>query len=274
MTSMRPNPVRAKLTRGETAFGTMAFEFFTPGLMPVLAAAGAEFVVLDMEHSGVGPDTIKAQLGAARGTGVVPIVRVPGIAGHLMAPLLDAGALGIMAPLVETKEQAEAIVSWCRYRPEGKRGLGFSVAHDDYSTGDVITKIAEANERTLVIALIESETGIANADAILSVPGIDVGWLGHYDLSDSMGMPGNFGDPRFTKAVSELVSACERHGKTAGFLAANTGQAREWRAKGFRCLGYSTDVALLRDGLGAGISALRQAEHTAEGARKRSRNAR
>ncbi len=260
MSVMRPNPVRAKLARGEACFGTMAFEFFTPGLIPALAAAGAEFVVLDMEHSGAGPDTIKAQLGAARGTGVVPIVRVPGTASHLIAPTLDAGALGIMVPLVETKAQAEAIVSWCRYRPLGKRGLGFSVAHDDYSGGDVNAKIAEANDRNLVIALIESETGIANADAILSVAGIDVGWLGHYDLSDSMGIPGQFADPRFVRAVAEFVAACERHGKAPGFLAANHDQAREWRAKGFRCLGFGTDVGLLRDGLRAGIDALREFE--------------
>ena len=155
MNLMRPNPVRERLARGEAVFGPMVFEFFTPGLMSLLGQAGADFVVLDMEHSGIGPDTIKAQLGAARGTGVVPIVRVPGCAAHLIAPILDAGALGIMVPLVETRAQAEAIVGWCRYRPLGKRGLGFSVAHDDYGTGDIGKKMDEANARTLVIALIE-----------------------------------------------------------------------------------------------------------------------
>ena len=187
--NIRKNHVRQKLLEGQAAYGMMAFEFFTPGLLPILSQAGAEFVVLDMEHSGVGIDVIKAQLGAARGTSIVPIVRVPGTARHLISPVLDAGAMGIMVPLVETRAQAEDIVSWCRYRPEGTRGLGFSVAHDDYAGGSVVEKIKALNERTLIIALIESETGIQNADAILSVPGIDVGWLGHYDLTDSLGIP-------------------------------------------------------------------------------------
>ena len=260
MTLLRANPVREKLDRGDAVFGPMAFEFFTPGLMPLLGQAGADFVILDMEHSGVGPDTIKAQLGAARGTGVVPIVRVPGSAAHLIAPTLDAGALGIMVPLVETRAQAEAIAAWCRYRPLGRRGLGFSVAHDDYGTGDIGKKIGEANARTLVIALIELLTGIENADEILSVPGIDVGWLGHYDLTDSMGIAGEFEHPRFAAAVEVLLAAAARHGKAAGFLATSLVQARVWRAKGFRCLGYGTDVGLLRDALRDGITALKSDE--------------
>ncbi len=262
---IRPNPVREKLRRGEAVFGPMVFEFFTPGLMAILGQAGADFVILDMEHSGAGPDTIKVQLAAARGSGVVPIVRVPGSAAHLMAPVLDAGAFGIMVPLVETREQAEAVAGWCRYRPLGRRGLGFSVAHDDYSGGTIPDKVAAANERTLVIALIESEIGIANVDAIVSVPGIDVGWLGQYDLTDSMGRAGDFEHPRVAAAVAALLGACERHGKAAGFLAATVPMALAWRDKGFRCLGYGADVGLFRDALAHGIAALRDHERNKHG---------
>jgi len=257
LVNIRKNHVRQKLLEGQAAYGMMAFEFFTPGLLPILSQAGAEFVVLDMEHSGVGIDVIKAQLGAARGTSIVPIVRVPGTARHLISPVLDAGAMGIMVPLVETRAQAEDIVSWCRYRPQGTRGLGFSVAHDDYAGGSVVEKIKALNERTLIIALIESETGIQNADAILSVPGIDVGWLGHYDLTDSLGIPAEFEHARFKAAVKTLVAACRRHGKAAGFLASDLQQAIAWRKKGFRCLGYGTDIGLLRDSLANGMSRLK-----------------
>ena len=102
---MRPNPVRARLLAGGTAYGTMAFEFFTPGLMAILAEAGADFVLLDTEHSGVGIETIKMQIAASRGLGIVPMVRVPGSHYHLIAPVLDAGAMGIMVPMVETAAQ-------------------------------------------------------------------------------------------------------------------------------------------------------------------------
>jgi len=140
------------------------------------------------------------------------------------------------------------------------RGIGFGVGHDDYSGGDVVPKTVAENERTLVIALIETAAGIANADEILAVDGIDVGWLGHYDLTDSMGITGRFDDPAFEAAVASLLAATQRHGKAAGFLATNLAMARAWRAKGFRCLSYGIDIGLLQAALAEGIGALRQDE--------------
>ena len=161
---MRANPVRARLLAGGTAYGLMAFEFFTPGLMAVLAAAGAEFVVLDMEHSGIGIDTIRQQVAASRGLDIVPIVRVPGCHYHLIAGVLDAGAMGIMVPMVETAEQAAQIAAWCRYRPAGVRGLAFGIAHDDFTEGDVIRKMAEASEKVL------ASSGVKGSDLALLIP--------------------------------------------------------------------------------------------------------
>jgi 2-keto-3-deoxy-L-rhamnonate aldolase RhmA len=254
---IRPNPVRAALADGGTAYGLMAFEFFTPGLMAVLTAAGADFVVLDMEHSGIGIDTIRAQIAASRGLGIVPIVRVPGCHYHLIAPVLDAGAMGIMVPMVETEAQARQIAAWCRYRPEGVRGLAFGMAHDDFTEGDVTRKMAEANARTLVIPLIETATGIANVEAIMAVDGIDVGWLGHYDLSNTMGITGQFDHPDFNAAVDALVAACRRNNKPPGILAGSVAMAEAFRARGFRCIGYGTDISLLRDALHDGLTRLR-----------------
>ncbi len=254
---MRANPLREKLQRGETVFGVLAFEFFTPGLPQVLAAAGAEYVILDMEHSGCGIETIKQQLAGARGVGIAPLVRVPALEYHLIAPVLDAGAMGIMVPLVETAEQAKDIAQFCRYRPQGRRGLAFGVAHDDYAAGAVEDKMRAANERTLTIALIESERGIANAEAILAVSGIDVGWLGHYDLTDSMGIPGRFDDPRFAAAVDRLAEACRNHGKAAGFVDGDLELVSAMMAKGFRMIGLGTDVGLLQTAYCRGLEALK-----------------
>lgn len=254
---MRANPLREKLQRGETALGVLAFEFFTPGLTQVLAAAGAEYVILDMEHSGCGIETMKQQLAFARGVGIAPLVRVPALEYHLIAPVLDAGAMGIMVPLVETAAQAKDIAQFCRYRPQGRRGLAFGVAHDDYAAGTIEEKMRVANERTLTIALIESERGIANAEAILAVPGIDVGWLGHYDLTDSLGIPGRFDDPRFTGAVDRLAAACQKHGKAAGFVDGDLEMVRAMIAKGFRMIGLGTDVGLLQTACRRGIETLK-----------------
>jgi 2-keto-3-deoxy-L-rhamnonate aldolase RhmA len=256
-TLLRNNRVSETLAAGGTAYGLMAFEFFTPGLMAVLDAAGADFVVLDMEHSGAGIDTIRGQIAAARGLNIVPLVRVPGCHYHLIATVLDAGAMGIMVPMVETAEQAAQIAAWCRYRPEGVRGLAFDMAHDDFRGGDVVRKMAEANERTLVIPLIETVAGVANVDAIMATPGVDIGWLGHFDLTNSMGITAQFDDPRFNAAVDALVAACVRHGKAPGWLAGSVTLAQAWRARGFRCIGYGTDISLLRDSLRDGLAQLR-----------------
>lgn len=258
--TMRPNPVRERLQAGGGAVGIMAFEFFTPGLPALLAAAGAEFVILDTEHSGIGTDTLRMQLAAARGLPIMPFVRVPAGHSHLIAPILDAGAMGIMVPMVETGQQARDIVRWCRYRPEGTRGLGFGVAHDDFTDGDVPAKIRAANARTLTIALVETATGIANVDEILGTPGIDVGWLGHYDLTDSMGITGQFDHPDFLRAVETFVAACRRHGKPAGILAPDIPTALAWRKRGFGVLCYGTDTGLLKGALAEGVKALRRAE--------------
>jgi 2-keto-3-deoxy-L-rhamnonate aldolase RhmA len=162
--------------------------------------------------------------------------------------------------MLETREQAEQLAAWCRYRPDGVRGLGFGVGHDDYSGGDVVPKTVEENERTVAIALIETATGIANVEEILAVEGIDVGWLGHYDLTNSMGITAQFDHPDFEAAVSRLVAAARQNGKAAGFLATNLAMARAWRAKGFGCLSYGSDIGLLQSTLADGISSLRRDE--------------
>lgn len=246
---MHTNPVRQKLRAGETAYGVMAFDFFTPGLAPTLAAAGAEFVLLDMEHSGVSIETIKAQIAFANGAGIVPMVRVPACLYHLIAPVLDAGALGIMTPMMEAREQAELLVSTCRYRPEGRRGLAFSVAHDGYTGGASPPKMRAANEAILTIALIESERGVENADAILSTPGLDLGWIGHYDLSDSMGLVEQFDNRRFREAEARLQAAAVKNNVPLGWLVSNGAMARIALERGYRCICIGHEVAVLRTAL-------------------------
>ena len=199
----------------------MTFEFFTPGYPTICREAGAEFILYDMEHSGVGFETMKAQFAFCRGLDLVALVRVPSGDYHFIARALDIGAMGIMVPMVETPEQAKAIVDCTRYPPAGRRGaVRLNVAaHDDYSGGSEASKIAQANARTMVIALVETAKGVENVDAIAAVDGVDVVWLGHYDLTNSLGIPGQFGNPKFHTAVDSLVKACEKHGKTPGFLA-------------------------------------------------------
>jgi 2-dehydro-3-deoxyglucarate aldolase/4-hydroxy-2-oxoheptanedioate aldolase len=214
-----------------------------------------------MEHSGADVETMKAQFASCRGIGLPPVVRVPAAEYHFIARMLDAGAMGIMVPMVETREQAEHIVACTRYPPLGRRGAAFGVApHDDYLAGSVADKIAAAHARTLVMCQVETARGAENVDAIAAVPGVDVVWLGHFDLTNFLGIPGEFTHPRYLGAVDDLLAACRHHGKAPGFMAADAGWAREYRAKGFRALAYGIDVLLLQTALAQGLAALREGE--------------
>jgi len=256
---MRPNLVKAALAAGEASYGTMVFEFFTPGLPQLVRAAGADFVLYDMEHSGLGFETLKTQIGLCRGIGLVPLVRVPATQYHFIARALDLGAMGVMVPMVETREQAELIVSCTRYPPVGVRGAAFGVSpHDDYSDLPVVEKMRLAHDRTLVICLVETVKGHENVDAIAAVPGVDVCWLGHFDTTNFMGIPAQWDHPRYVAAVQALVAACRKHGKAAGFMPTDDDWARRYRELGFRMMAYGADTLLLQHALAAGLRNLRE----------------
>ncbi len=250
--------IRTRLAAGERAFGTMVFEFFTPGLIPVLHAAGCEWVVLDMEHSGASIDTIKQQIACARGLDIAVWVRVPEKSYAAVATVLDAGARGIMVPMLETVEQAQDLVRWARYRPEGERGCAFGVAHDGYGATDPDTVMRDANDQIVLIGLIETVQAIERCEEIMAVPGLDVGWLGHYDLTNDMGITARFDDPRFVAYAQRLAQACAAAGKTAAILDANPAFVRAQMARGYRLVGYGTDVVAMRSALQQGFVALRE----------------
>jgi len=254
---MRSNPVKERLLANRTAFGTMVFELVSPGLPAILHAAGADFALYDMEHSGISTEEMKRQFAYCRGIGLVPIVRPPTKTYADCARLLDLGAMGLMLPMVESAAEAEEIVSWVRYPPAGVRGAMFGGAHDDYRSGDVAAKMAKAAERTLVIALIETRAGLENVDSILAVDGIDATHLGQFDLSLSMGIPAAFDHPEFQAAVDRILAACAAHSKIPACMAPDIETARDWMNRGFRMVSYSYDIALLGEGLRRGIAALR-----------------
>ena len=121
---MRENPLKAKLAAGETILGLMCFEFSTSGIARLADAAGADFVMFDMEHTGWGMDTMRQLLATTRGTGVTPLVRVSGAQRHLVSPALDLGALGVMVPQMESADEARRLVEFARFQPGGTRGVG------------------------------------------------------------------------------------------------------------------------------------------------------
>ena len=259
---MRGNPVKIKLTQGESAFGAMFFEFFSPGIPQIAKNAGAEFVLFDMEHAGTDIGLMKQMFALCRGLDLVPMVRVPTTQYHFIARMLDLGAMGIMVPMVETKQQAETIVSCTRYPPLGYRGAAFGVAQDDYQGGNVQEKIAALHARTFVICQIETATGLKNVDAIASVDGVDCLWLGHFDLTNFMGIPAQFDHPKYLAAVKKIVATARKHHCAAGFMAADEKWASEYVEHGFNIIATGLDSGLLQNAMAKLIGDMRKQSST------------
>jgi 2-dehydro-3-deoxyglucarate aldolase/4-hydroxy-2-oxoheptanedioate aldolase len=219
-------------------------------------AAGAEFLLLDMEHSGAGYETIKTQAQLCRGIDLVPMARVPANQYTYIARALDCGMMGIMAPMVGSAEEAEFIVSCTRYPPKGRRGAAFGFTADDYLSGSVTDTIKVADERTLVMCLIETAQGIENIDKIAAVPGVDVLWLGHFDLTNFLGIPGEFDHPKYLAAIEAIVAAGRRHGKGLGFMASDADAAQRYRAHGFNMIAAGLDPGLLQSAIRATLAPL------------------
>jgi len=239
--------------------GHFLCEFDTPGIAYILKSAGCDFAMFDMEHSGFGFDTVKKVLRFMEAAALPCIVRVPSNAYDHIARACDMGAEGIVIPNVRTAAEARKIVDCVKYRPEGNRGVALQIAHDRYQPAPVGQALADANARTTFFPLIESEAGVENADAIAAVEGVDCLFVGHFDLSVSLGIPGEFDHPRFQAAMSEIVAAGRRHGKTLGRNVPNVEEGRRAFAEGFDFLTYSGDIWLYRSALADGVARLRGA---------------
>jgi 2-dehydro-3-deoxyglucarate aldolase/4-hydroxy-2-oxoheptanedioate aldolase len=239
---------RQRLRQGELLLGQMVLELFTPGIGQMLASCGLDFVIFDMEHGRCDISLLAEMVAGCRGSNIFPIARVPDVNYAPLSRPLDLGARGVMVPRVETRMQAEDIVSQLRYAPLGRRGVALGIAHDLYRAGDA-DFFARTNEETCVILLLETEKAFENLEAIISVPGVDVAWVGHYDLTVSMGIPAQFEHPRFLAAMQELVTVCGRHGVAPGFLPSTPELAMHWISKGFRALSLGSDIGVFMDGV-------------------------
>ena len=255
---MKPNLMRQRLAEGGVAVGHMVMEFGTRGIAKINEAAALDFVLLDMEHSGFELERIADLVAWYKATPITPLVRVPGSLYHFIARVLDAGALAIMAPNVETVEQARVIVNAVKYAPEGHRGLGLGSAHNDYVPPKPAEYLREANANTMVVCQIESPLGLKNAEAIAALPGVDVLWVGHFDLTQSMGILGQFQHPDFLAALRRVVEAARKHGKAAGIQPGTREQAAEWMKIGYTVVSFGTDILVYRNALADHIAALRQ----------------
>jgi 2-keto-3-deoxy-L-rhamnonate aldolase RhmA len=255
---LKVNRYREAVSAGRIPVGHMIMEFGTRGIAKIIESADLDFVVYDMEHSGFEVERLFDLIAWSKACSFAPFVRVPQGLYHFLARIMDAGALGVMIGNVETPEQAKSIVSAVKYAPMGKRGVALGVAHTDYVMPDADEYFRGINKSSVVICQIESETGVRNAEAIAATEGVDCLWVGHYDLSVSMGIPAQFHHEKFLDGLRTVVNAAHKHRRTLGIQPGTPEQADEWMALGFNVISWSSDIAVYRAGLDAAVKRLRE----------------
>ena len=211
-----------------------------------------------MEHSGFSFETLKSVIRYFEAANVRVIVRVPSLENDMLARACDMGAEGLIAPMTSTVAQAQSLIDSVKYFPRGKRGVGLALAHDNYRAAAVTDALNAANDRTTIFPLIETAEGAENVDAIAALPDVDGLWVGHFDLSVSLGIPGQFEHNKFKSAMASIIAAAKKHNKSLGRLVGNTEQGISFYKQGFDFCCYSGDVWVLRDALSAAVKAVRE----------------
>ncbi|HZV51262.1 MAG TPA: aldolase/citrate lyase family protein [Candidatus Dormibacteraeota bacterium] len=233
----------------------------------VMGRAGFDWVCVDTQHGLIGYDQMAVMLQALAITGTPAFVRVRWNEPGEIMKALDAGAQGVIVPMINSAEEARQAVGASRYPPEGYRSWGPIRAALDVPGYTP----ASANRRTVVAIMIETPEGVARADQILAVPGIDAVYVGPADLAVGLGLTPPADDPEHARSVEAVAAACRRHGVVAGIHCGSVEEARHWRERGFQMLNVGSDAVLLRGAARSVVQALKEeaparpAEAAAEG---------
>jgi len=244
---------KARLKNREKLIGTL-ITLPAPELSEIAAGAGFDWLFLDMEHGQLDAAGVQ-RIAQALGDLCPCLVRLPANDEMWVKKILDIGVAGLIFPHLNTAEEAEALVHWCRYAPQGTRSVGISRAHgygrrfDEY--------LSKANADTTLVAQIEHIDAVRNIDWILEVPGIDAAFIGPYDLSASMGKPGRVADPDVREAVALVRNACAKRNLPAGIFARDADTASRALSEGFTFVAAGMDVTLYSGAAASVVDKLR-----------------
>jgi 2-keto-3-deoxy-L-rhamnonate aldolase RhmA len=254
--------VKQRLRNGELVLGTIMSEVRNPNVAYMLAQCGFEFFIIDNEHGAYSSETVSNLIAAARGAGIAAIVRIPEIRRETILKPLDSGAAGLLVPQVNTVAQAQEVIHHAKYPPAGNRGVALRRAANRYARVDAAAYLQKANEDTFIAVQAESEQAVENIDAIAAVEGIDCVFVGPFDLSVSLGIPGQVYHPREVEAIDAVLAACRKRRKASGILLFDPDRLIEWIGKGVRFATYSSDISLLADAAATAVTAIKNSVKT------------
>ena len=260
---MTPERLREALANRRVVYGTWV-QTPSPEVVEILGWAGWDFVILDLEHGPYGAEGLPHLIRAAEAAGTAPLVRVPLVAPEQVGKALDLGAAGIVTPGVASAESASEAVRLTRFPPHGSRGSSPSTRQLHYSGKPFTSLTAEDAPRPLIVLQVEARLATSDLGSILDVEGVDVIFIGPYDLSTSLGLPGQFDHPTVREATSEIVSRAGERGVAVGIWVPDPKAAKFWAGQGVRFITVSNNELML---FGA-ASSLRRAVARKETARR------
>ena len=238
------NLLKDRLQKGEKLFGPFV-NLCHPAVMEIAGLAGFHFAIIDTEHGEISSDRAVDMVRAAKLAGISPVVRVYANQPELISKALDIGAEGVQIPQVCSKAEAMAAVKAAKFSPAGARGCNRYVRAANYSAADKLSYFADSNDETVVIVQVEGKEGVDNLEEILSVPGMDVLFIGPYDLSASLGIPGQVEHPLLLQEMNKIMALAKQAGVALGFFVDDAQSAVKWKKAGIQYISFAADVGLL-----------------------------
>jgi len=247
------NKLKQALKSGKSVFGTWS-NIPSPSVVNILSNTGMDFVIIDMEHGPVSYETLEYQIYAADCENVTPIIRLSDSTEKNILHALEVGSQSILISHVTSSAEVEKIVQSTRYYPGGDRGISLFTRNHGYSDKNFKIKMENLNEQIFTGVLIEGKEGINNLENICSIINLDMVYLGIYDISQVLGVPGDVKNKKVIKLVKDLVKMIESKGLVAGSVAPDREYLKLLIDSGFRFISYRADSAVLLDGFSTAYS--------------------
>ncbi|WJK07247.1 HpcH/HpaI aldolase family protein [Pseudomonas fluorescens] len=253
---LRTNQLKRKLAAGEAVYGLIS-SIPAPAAIELIAEAGFDFVIIDMEHVLINPETVENMIRIAESYGITPLVRVADLNPKTLLRLLDGGAQGIVLPMIESAGQVAAAIAACKYHPQGVRSLNAG-RPGSFGKHSLAQYVAEANEQIMVVAMIESAEGVRCAAEIAAVPGLDMILEGAADLSQSLGMPWQIDQPPVQQALLDTWQATREAGIAYCAIPRQSGDLSRWRERGVNAFVLGDERGIAFRALQARLATLSQ----------------
>lgn len=241
---MKTNILKEALEEGQTVFGPFC-KMLDPTVVELAALAGFDFVIIDMEHGPYSIETVQQMVRAAEARGITAVVRVTDNSETSILRVLDIGAKCIQVPQISTARDAGKVVKSALFHPKGERGMCRYVRAGEYTAIDKAEHFGSSNKSILTIIHIEGVEGLENLPAILKCDGIDVIFLGPYDLSQSCGVPGQVHHEKVVKRMEEAIVLAKKSGKVVGTFVESVEDAKKWEKIGVQYISFAVDTGII-----------------------------